>query len=78
MDQGNWGKKEIQQILDDLELKGEISTAREIKRKIRDEEPELSKMERQLINLTFMCFGVCVSMIARRMTARLLENAFAQ
>ncbi len=72
----NWGKKEVEKILEELRLKGEYQTRSEIKRTIRDQDKDLVKMHSQFVFIGIMCITSLVGMFARRITTKLLTEHF--
>ena len=42
----DWGKKEVDQILEELRVKGEYKTRSEIKQSIAEQDPELNRIEK--------------------------------
>jgi hypothetical protein len=75
--QEQWGKKEVDEMLEDLRSRGEYQTRQDIKRSITDQDPELNRMEMQMINLGIMCVTSLIGIVARRMANKMLEKAFA-
>ncbi len=72
----NWGKKEVDQILEELRLKGDYQTRAEIKKEIREQDKDLVKIHSQFVYIGIMCITSLVGMIARRMTTKLLVQHF--
>jgi len=64
-------------MLEDLRSKGEYEARQEIKRSIANQDPELNRMEMQMINLGIMCVTSLIGIVARRMANKMLEKAFA-
>lgn len=72
----SWGKKEVDQILEDLRAKGDYKTRAEIKQVIREQDKELVKISANFVYLGIMCVTSIVGMVARKMTMNYLTQHF--
>ncbi len=73
-----WGKKEVDNMLEELKQNGQYNIRKEIKDSIKDQEPELVKIEMQFINIGLMCITALVGIFARRLTNGVLVNTLGQ
>ncbi len=73
-----WGKKEVDNMLEELRQNGQYNIRKEIKDSIKDQEPELVKIEIQFINIGLMCITALVGIFARRLTNGVLVSTLGQ
>lgn len=57
-DEGNWGKREIQMVLDSYVEKGESRVKQEIMKEIREQDADLAQQEKRMIKIVIMVLGV--------------------
>jgi hypothetical protein len=72
----NWGKKEVDMILEELRQKGEYKMRAEIKKEIKDQDKELVKIHSQFFYVGLMVVTSLFGMIARRATTKFLVQHF--
>jgi hypothetical protein len=65
-------------MLEELKQNGQYNIRKEIKDSIKDQEPELVKIEMQFINIGLMCITALVGIFARRLTNGVLVNTLGQ
>ena len=71
-------KREIEEILDDLALKGELKQRKEILKYIKKQDAELAHMERRLIDMSSMVVIMTVGALTRMITTRLINRYISE
>lgn len=77
MENRTWGKVEVEKLIQDQRKQGNYQIAMEIKKSIKDQDKELVKYEAQFVNYSIMIVTALAGYIARRATAKFLEEHFA-
>ena len=67
-------KREIEEILDELAIKGELKERKEILKYISKQDPELANMERRLMDMSAMILIMTVGALTRVFTNRMLNK----
>ena len=67
-------KREIEEILDELAIKGELKERKEILKYISKQDPELANMERRLMDMSAMILIMTVGALTRVITNRMLNK----
>ena len=67
-------KREIEEILDELALKGELKERKEILKYISKQDSELAGMERRLMDMSAMLLIMTVGALTRVLTTRMLNK----
>ena len=63
-------------VLEELRLMGEYQTRQAIRRSIEAQDPELNRIEMQMISFSILAVTSIVGMLARRFTTSWLNKAF--
>ncbi len=72
----NFGKNDVEAILEELREKGQYQQRQEILRTIKEQDKELVGYEVQMIGTGAMVISALIGYIARKTTAKLLERYF--
>ena len=67
-------KREIEEILDELAIKGELKERKEILKYISKQDPELANTERRLMDMSAMILIMTVGALTRVFTNRMLNK----
>ena len=67
-------KREIEEILDELAMKGELKERKEILKCIKKQDAELAHMERKLIDMSAMLVIMTVGALTRVFTSRMMNK----